>query len=188
MVSPVAFLSTTFTPAHGAVNMLAVAGNPHDTRTQAPPTGEKSKRPNEPTPEDIAQIEKLAATDREVHAHEMAHLAAAGPYARGGPSFTYQTGPDGKRYAVGGEVNIDTSADPHDPHATLTKARAIQAAATAPANPSGQDRAVAAAAAQMAAQAQQEIAAKRNSSASVAMPHRQSQKNKPLGNTIDVYA
>ncbi|MEQ9335590.1 MAG: putative metalloprotease CJM1_0395 family protein, partial [Miltoncostaeaceae bacterium] len=30
------------------------------------------------------------------------HAAAGGQYA-GAPSFTYQTGPDGKRYAVGGE-------------------------------------------------------------------------------------
>ena len=44
--------------------------------------------------------------DREERQHEQAHLSAAGGHARGGPSYQYETGPDGKRYAVGGEVSI----------------------------------------------------------------------------------
>lgn len=107
--------------------------------------------------EELQVVRELSARDREVRAHEQAHLAAAGPYATGGPSFTYQTGPDGQRYAVGGEVGIDTSPVAGDPQATLNKARAIMAAASAPAEPSSQDRAVAAAAAAMAAQAQAEL-------------------------------
>ena len=102
-------------------------------------------------------VRDLATRDRAVRAHEQAHLAAAGGFARGGPSFTYQTGPDGVRYAVGGEVSIDTSPVEGDPQATLEKARAVIAAANAPADPSAQDRAVAAAAAQMAARAQAEL-------------------------------
>jgi len=113
-------------------------------------------------------VEKLKDRDREVRAHEQAHLAAAGPYATGGPSFEYQTGPDGQRYAVGGEVGIDTSPIPGDPEATIRKAQVVRAAALAPANPSAQDRAVAAAAAKMEVQAQQELrqqeAAQQNSS------------------------
>lgn len=107
--------------------------------------------------EDLQLVRELSARDREVRAHEQAHLAAAGPYATGGPSFTYQTGPDGQRYAVGGEVGIDTSPVAGDPQATLNKARTIMAAAGAPVEPSSQDRAVAAAAAAMAAQAQAEL-------------------------------
>lgn len=106
----------------------------------------------------LTQIQKLAQTDRVVRAHEQAHLAAAGSYARGGANFTYQTGPDGKQYAVGGEVSIDTSPE-SDPQKTIGKARVIQAAANAPANPSSQDRAVAAAASQMEASAHQQLAA-----------------------------
>jgi hypothetical protein len=108
----------------------------------------------------LQQIAKLAQTDREVKAHEQAHMAAAGGLATSGPSFQYTTGPDGKRYAVAGEVNIDTSPVPGDPQATLRKARLIQAAAHAPVDPSSQDQAVAAAAAQMAAQARVEAAYK----------------------------
>lgn len=111
---------------------------------------------------DPAQARVLAdlrARDRQVRAHEAAHLAAAGGLARGGASFTYTRGPDGRNYATGGEVSID--ATPADtPTATLAKAQQIQAAALAPADPSPQDRSVAAAAATMAAQARRELQTK----------------------------
>ncbi|MDA0737373.1 MAG: putative metalloprotease CJM1_0395 family protein [Nitrospirae bacterium] len=103
------------------------------------------------------ELAKLQARDREVRAHEAAHSAAAGSLANGGPSYTFQKGSDGRLYAVGGEVNIDTSADSNDPQATIQKARQIRAAANAPANPSAQDRAVAAQATRMEAQARQEL-------------------------------
>ncbi len=107
--------------------------------------------------EDARIIQQLQATDREVRAHEQAHKAAAGPYAVGGPTFQYTTGPDGKRYAVGGEVRIDTAPVPDNPEATIVKAQTIRRAALAPADPSGQDRQVAAAATQLETQARQEI-------------------------------
>lgn len=77
--------------------------------------------------------------------------AGAGLITRGA-SFTYETGPDGKRYAVGGEVGIDVSGG-RTPEETLAKAERIRAAALAPAEPSAQDRQVAAEADQMAAEA-----------------------------------
>lgn len=104
-------------------------------------------------------INQLKARDTEVRAHEMAHLAAAGSYARGGMSFTYQTGPDGRKYAVGGEVGIDTSPVSGDPEATLMKAMVIQRAALAPAEPSAQDMKVAQVAVQMMSEARAEISA-----------------------------
>lgn len=105
------------------------------------------------------QVRELKARDLEVRAHEQAHLSAAGGYARGGPTFTYQRGPDGHQYAVGGEVQIDSSKVANDPVATLRKAQVIRRAALAPTNPSSQDRAVAAEASRMAAEAQAEITA-----------------------------
>lgn len=116
-----------------------------------------SLKANELTPEDQQKVAELKARDAEVRTHEAAHLAAAGQFATSGASYTYETGPDGKKYAVGGEVSISTSPE-DDPQATLEKAQTIQRAALAPAQPSDQDRKVAAAAAQMAAQARQEIA------------------------------
>ncbi|HFE37222.1 MAG TPA: hypothetical protein ENK06_02225 [Gammaproteobacteria bacterium] len=103
------------------------------------------------------QVADLKKRDAEVRAHEAAHLSAAGKHATGGASFEYKRGPDGKSYAVGGEVGIDTSPVANNPQATLSKAQQIQAAALAPANPSSQDRQVAAQATMMAAEARAEI-------------------------------
>lgn len=102
-------------------------------------------------------VNQLKARDREVRAHEQAHLSVAGQYATG-MSFSYQTGPDGKRYAIGGEVGIDTSPVSGDPQATIQKAMIIQSAAMAPAQPSSQDYRVAASAAQMMVEARAELA------------------------------
>jgi hypothetical protein len=110
-------------------------------------------------------IDKLKARDTEVRQHEAAHLAAAGSDARGGPSYTYQTGPDGRQYAVGGQVSVDTSPVRGDPRATIEKARRVRRAALAPADPSGQDRAVASRAETMETRAQEELSAKQAESA-----------------------
>ena len=102
-------------------------------------------------------LQELKNRDREVRAHEQAHVAVAGQYARGGPFYDYQRGPDGRSYAVGGHVNIDSGKVAGDPEATLRKAEVIRRAALAPAEPSPQDRRVAARAVSMAADARQEI-------------------------------
>lgn len=111
------------------------------------------------SPEAQAEVARLRAVDAKVRAHEAAHMAAGGGLVRGGASYQERRGPDGRSYAVAGEVSLDTSAVPDNPQATLAKARQIQAAALAPAEPSGQDRAVAAQAARMAAEASVQVAA-----------------------------
>jgi hypothetical protein len=105
------------------------------------------------------QVEDLKKRDTEVRTHEAAHKAAAGQYA-GSVSYTYQTGPDGAKYAVGGEVPIDTSAVEGDPQATIRKMQQVRAAALAPAEPSSADQQVAARAAQALLKAQTELASK----------------------------
>ena len=107
--------------------------------------------------EEKRQLEALQARDREVRAHEAAHKAAAGSLAQGGARYEFQTGPDGRRYAVGGEVSIDSAPVPGDPQATLVKAQTIRRAANAPAQPSAQDRAVALQASHMEAEARQQL-------------------------------
>ncbi|NML27238.1 putative metalloprotease CJM1_0395 family protein [Zoogloea dura] len=114
-------------------------------------------------------VDKLAQRDKEVRAHEQAHLSAAGGLATSGASYTYETGPDGRRYAVGGEVGIDVSPG-RTPEDTLARAQQIQAAALAPADPSGADRQIAAQAARMAATARIELARQDSGSATVAAP------------------
>lgn len=117
----------------------------------------KAKEDKAKETEERKEIEQLKSRDREVRAHEQAHLAAAGSLATSGANYTYQRGPDGVNYAVGGDVKIDTS--PGDtPEDTIRRAQIIRAAAMAPAEPSGQDRAVAAQAASMEADARAELA------------------------------
>jgi hypothetical protein len=106
--------------------------------------------------EELKKIQDLQLRDAEVKAHEQAHLSAAGQYAAGGASFTYTTGPNGKRYATGGEVPIDLSKE-KDPQATLLKMTQVRRAALAPASPSAADRNIAARAAMIAAEASREI-------------------------------
>lgn len=106
---------------------------------------------------ELKLLSRLKSRDREVRAHEAAHQSVGGQYA-GSMSFTYQRGPDGAQYAIGGEVPVDVSPVEGNPQATLEKMRIVRAAALAPAQPSGQDRAVAAQAMQTMLEAQSELA------------------------------
>lgn len=119
----------------------------------------------EVTPSDQATIVALQQIDRRVRAHESAHLSSGAGVVRGGASFTYTRGPDGKNYAVGGDVPIDASPG-RTPEDTLIKAATIQRAALAPADPSPQDLRVAAQAQQMAAEASLELARQKSVSGS----------------------
>ena len=102
------------------------------------------------------EIQRLAQRDREVKAHEQAHAAVGGVYASQ-PHYDYVKGPNGVRYATSGDVNIDVSPIEGDPQATLEKMQTIARAALAPAQPSSSDRAVAAKANRLAAQARSEM-------------------------------
>ncbi|MCC6923078.1 MAG: hypothetical protein IT525_08430 [Nitrosomonas sp.] len=163
-------INNTYSAFHHAFAFNSVASNPsqNDSNGKLQPEQDIASKETTSTettaisatqqnPEVLRQISELRIRDLEVRAHELAHLAAAGGIAKGGPTFDYQRGPDGKLYAVGGEVQIDTSGVPGDPEATLQKAEQIQRAALAPAQPSAQDRSVAMAAAAMAAEARAEI-------------------------------
>lgn len=105
--------------------------------------------------EEKQAVNNLKRRDAEVKAHEASHMASGGGVVQGGATYEYQSGPDGKMYAVGGEVQIDTS-PAGSPDATIRKMQQIRRAALAPAQPSGTDRAVAAQAAQIEAQARME--------------------------------
>ncbi|HET7839793.1 MAG TPA: putative metalloprotease CJM1_0395 family protein [Rectinemataceae bacterium] len=109
----------------------------------------------------LHMIELLRSRDAEVRAHEAAHVAAGGSYITGGASYTTERGPDGRSYAVGGEVGIDTQPIPGRPEETANKMRIVRAAALAPIDPSSADLAVAAAAAAMEAEAMAQAAAMR---------------------------
>lgn len=127
-------------------------------------------RTGELTEAEDAQVRELKARDSEVRRHEEAHARVGGQYA-GQPTYTYQTGPDGKRYAIGGEVSIDVAPIPDDPKATIAKMDVVIAAALAPAEPSGQDRKVAALASRQRLEATAELAAERHDQLSDQSPN-----------------
>jgi len=114
---------------------------------------------------DQQQVKQLKERDEEVRRHEEAHAARGGQYA-GSPQYEYETGPDGKRYATGGEVSIDVS-EASSPEKTIEKMQQVRAAALAPAEPSAQDYKVAREASQKETEARQSLAAE-NSIASPA--------------------
>ncbi|MEZ4437599.1 MAG: putative metalloprotease CJM1_0395 family protein [Polyangiaceae bacterium] len=118
--------------------------------------GEAEDSPDGLSQDERTQVEKLKARDREVRAHEAAHQGAAGGLA-GAASFTTQRGPDGRDYAIGGEVPINM-AEGKTPEETIANAQRIRAAAMAPAQPSGADRSIAASASKMEAEARRELA------------------------------
>lgn len=110
-----------------------------------------------------SEINELKQRDLEVKSHEQAHASIGGQYAAS-PQYEYTAGPDGRRYAVDGEVSIDIS-EGTTPEETIRKMQQVKAAALAPAEPSAQDLRVAAEATQKTVEARNEIAQQANDNA-----------------------
>ncbi|PKQ41968.1 hypothetical protein CXP40_07450 [Pseudomonas sp. YY-1] len=176
-------------------------------REEADREGNASNRADkpEPSPQEQRQqqleIDDLVQRDREVRTHEQAHAAVGGQYA-GAPTYSFKRGPDGQRYAVSGEVSIDTAPVPNDPEATLRKMEIVLRAALAPIEPSPQDLRVVALAQAQAAQARVELAELRRDEASGTdaegkaddtarpadeQPAEQSQQASPPAPNLDLY-
>jgi hypothetical protein len=85
-------------------------------------------------------LEKFKRTDAQVRSHEQVHATIGQTTAP--ISYNYQQGPDGKMYAVGGNVRFDTSI-PDDPKAAAFKLDQIAKAASAPTDLSGADTMIA---------------------------------------------
>ena len=117
---------------------------------------QKGANGKELTEEELQEIQDMQARHEEVQVHEQAHKSAGGQYA-GAPSYSYETGPDGKRYITDGEVSIDIGEE-DNPQATIEKMQIVKRAAMAPAEPSAQDRKVYQEATQKEARARQELA------------------------------
>lgn len=152
-------LATARTPTQQVSAGPAARAEGQQSATDKPADDKKATQPGatsstgEPLSKDQEkQVRDLKKRDAEVKAHEQAHAAVGGAYASA-PQYTYTKGPDGKKYAVGGEVQIDTSPE-RTPEATMRKMDVVIAAALAPAEPSSQDRAVARQAQQQRQEAQ----------------------------------
>jgi hypothetical protein len=135
-------------------NTLAGSQGDEDTPVRQPQQASEDSRLDT---EEQAQLRELKRRDQQVRAHEQAHISVGGRYITSRAQFSYQQGPDGNRYATGGEVGIDTSPVPNNPQATIRKMQTVARAALAPADPSVQDRNVASAANQAISKARMEV-------------------------------
>lgn len=129
--------------------------NPKSDEKNQTKTKKINKDPAAPelSEEEKKQIEELKKTDQKVRTHEQAHVAAGGELIKGGIRYSYKTGPDNKKYAVAGKVNIDLSPVKGDADATIRKMQRVKRAALAPADPSPQDRQIATTASQIESKA-----------------------------------
>ncbi len=152
----------------------------------------KKEASAELTPQQLQQVEELKQIDRKVRQHEQAHLAVGRDLVISGPSYTYQTGPDKQRYAVAGEVSIDTSPG-RSPEETVPKAQHIRATALAPVDPSAQDQSVATAAGRMESEARIELAAQKreqlsSSEQTSSRLYREAGQGDKVGGQLDFFA
>jgi hypothetical protein len=140
------------------------SGDATRTSAQARQTDSRGARETgadrELTPRERQRIAELQQIDRAVRAHEAAHIAAGGGVVTGSANYSYTYGPDGRQYAVGGEVGIDTAPE-RDPADNVEKGIAIQDAALAPRDPSPQDYRVAGIGAQLESRGRNELARER---------------------------
>ena len=147
--------------AHASVSPEAIALFNAEQQSNSN-TGDGSSNSNdELTQQEQQEVSELKMTDAEVRAHENAHKAAAAGLTSSAPNYEYETGPDGRKYAVAGDVNVSYQHS-EDPEVNLRNAQQLKASALAPADPSSQDRKVAAQADREIAQARQEIFEEQN--------------------------
>ncbi|WP_417606000.1 putative metalloprotease CJM1_0395 family protein [Oceanimonas baumannii] len=128
-----------------------------DEQQTARSTAHPAKPSGEPMTEaEMLELNDLKLRDQEVRTHEQQHAAMGGQHT-GAPNYEFETGPDGKQYAVEGHVQVDMSPVPDDPEATIEKMQQVKAAALAPAEPSQADRSAAAQADQLITEARAEL-------------------------------
>ncbi len=90
---------------------------------------------------DFARVlEKFKQSDAQVRTHEQIHASIG--HTTTPISYNYQQGPDGKMYAVGGNVRFDTSI-PDDPKAAAFKLDQLHKAASGVSDASGADNTIA---------------------------------------------
>ncbi len=122
--------------------------------SEALPGGQPAAPGLKPDAGDQALLQRLRDRDAKVRAHEQTHVLAAGGQAQGLPQYVYQTGPDGRQYAVGGAVNISISSS-GDAESDARQAETARRAALAAGETSTQDALTANKAGEMAAHARQ---------------------------------
>lgn len=139
--------------------MYAVGTAPHVVRkegeegSEADSVVDNGDAPGELSASERALQQRLEARDALVRGHEAAHMTAAGPQAKGPAQYTYQAGPDGKNYAIGGSVNISIVSSPMNDEDAARQAQTAARAAGAVGDMSLADAQVATRAGELSAQA-----------------------------------
>ncbi len=128
----------------------------HDDDDDHEPGTSKQLKNEELSRKEQQAVRELQVRDRQVRAHEQAHVAASGRIAVSAPHYEFETGPDGRQYVVGGSVNYNMPAS-GSAEDKLLLAQQLRRMAMAPADPSPKDRATAAKATGKEARARQEI-------------------------------
>jgi len=123
-----------------------------EQKSQSQPEQTKKKQQDWRIQSAVARLKQI---EQNIRTHEAAHMAAGGAFA-GGVSYVYAKGPDGKMYISGGEVPIQAP-EGKTPEETVKNMEVVKRAALAPADPSAQDLAVAAAAMQIESRARAAI-------------------------------
>ena len=100
---------------------------------------ESSKAQNHDQKDFQRVLDKFKKTDADIKSHEQIHASIG--QTTSPISYNYQEGPDGKMYAIGGQVRLDTSI-PSDPKAAAFKLDMIEKAAAGPMNSSGADSSI----------------------------------------------
>ena len=147
--------------AYASISPEAIALYNTEQQSNSESEEDSGNTDEELTQQEKQEVSELKMTDTEVRAHENAHKAAAAGLTTSAPNYEYETGPDGKKYAVAGDVNVSYQHS-DDPEVNLRNAQQLKASALAPADPSSQDRKVAAQADREIAQARQEILEEQN--------------------------
>ncbi len=83
-------------------------------------------------------VNELKSRDKEVRLHEAEHMRNPELISVGGPKFTYAIGPDGKAYAIGGNVTL-TTGKPKSPEDAMQKAMALKNSSMGVGEPSSKD-------------------------------------------------
>ncbi len=134
-------------------NVREELNNPHYKVIEANTAGNNESL----TIKEKLEVKEMEHRERGIRRHEQEHLMAARDMGIGSPSFQYKRGPDGKKYAVHGEVNIDASLVGSEPAETIDKALKMQRSALAPSDPSAKDMDVAARARSIEAKAHRKL-------------------------------
>lgn len=178
------------TAVRGAIEDTVDSGRQNtaaSAETKAGKDEEKKTAETELTPEERRRISELQRQDAAVRAHEQAHIAVGRDLITSGPRYEYTYGPDGKQYAVSGEVGIDTSPE-REPQANIDKGQHIQATALAPVDPSPQDYQVASTGKQLEQQGYRDLRdAQRSEAAERAEQLAEQRQAEPLDKRLQAY-